>query len=326
MHVSYMPEQMPEGGYAYLMSDLIGQPTIHTGEWQAMNTTGSPAHATHELEDVSLVWERVPADPDDSFPYIDHAWADEHFNERVSGQPMNPAPSHVRWPYAVRNNADHTKCPTCGSPNPAAHPATQAEGEVTHICPDRFHSGLGGTFDHTYPERFWPKYAGQGRPQNPDRIGGWKDPISGIPVLTPPNQEMKGVRFNYGDLSDVVDLLVRSPLTRQAYVPIWFPEDTGAVSGQRVPCTLGYHFMQRGGRLSVRYYLRSCDAYRHLSNDVYFTHRLLHWMCDEVELRSAQNNQPLRFRPGGVVMHISSLHAFVNDKPKIENRILGLRK
>jgi hypothetical protein len=31
------------------------------------------------------------------------------------------------------------KCPTCESPEPRLHPATQAEGEVTHICPDPFH-------------------------------------------------------------------------------------------------------------------------------------------------------------------------------------------
>ena len=32
-------------------------------------------------------------------------WADEHFDERVGGQPLNPPPSHVRWPFAQKNNA-----------------------------------------------------------------------------------------------------------------------------------------------------------------------------------------------------------------------------
>lgn len=30
-------------------------------------------------------------------------------------------------------------CPTCESPEPRLHPATQAEGEVMEICPDPFH-------------------------------------------------------------------------------------------------------------------------------------------------------------------------------------------
>jgi thymidylate synthase len=132
---------------------------------------------------------------------------------------------------------------------------------------------------------------------------------------------MYGIRFRYGDLGDLVDLLVRSPLTRQAYLPVWFPEDTGSHHGQRVPCTLGYHFMQRGGRLSCRYNIRSCDAYRHLSNDVYFAAALTNWICDEVYGRTMDNEAPVRFRPGALTMHISSLHAFVSDVPKIRARI-----
>jgi hypothetical protein len=265
-----------------LMSDLLDAPVVHTGEWQALNTAASPAHATHELEDVSLVWERVPASGVDSLvPAVDVDWAAEHFRERVSGIPYNPAPSHLSWPYAVRGNADHTN---------------------------------GQTFDHTYPERFWPKYAGLGNAPVPPVFEG---------------NHHKGIRFNYGDLSDVVDLLVHKPLTRQAYLPVWFPEDTGAGlvsygNGQtvRVPCTLGYHFMQRGGRLSMRYYIRSCDAYRHLSNDIYLAAALLNWVCDEVTERNRKQSElPMRFRPGGLVMHISSLHSFVGDSSKMKQRI-----
>lgn len=277
MYVAQFPEESTyHGAYARLMSDVIGQPTIHVGEWQAMDVSKSKLHATHEIEDASLVWDRLPMDLHNIFPYIDRTWADEHFAERVSGQPLNPAPSHVRWPYAIRGNADHT---------------TDEE------------------FDHTYPERFWPRHAGNRYPQNYD---------------TSKNMPHSGIRYEYGDLADVVSLLVRSPLTRQAFLPVWFPEDTGAVFGQRVPCTLGYHFMQRGGRLSMRYYLRSCDIYRHLANDVYLAARLLEWVCAEVTKRSADSETPVHFRPGGMVIHISSLHSFVGDKAKIEDRILGL--
>lgn len=271
------------GAYARMVSDLIGQPTIHRGEWQAMNVANSKPHATHELEDVTVVFDPVPHDLDPIVPFIDHDWADEHHWERVSGKPHNPAPSHTRWPYAVRGNADHT------------------DGE---------------RFDHTYPERFWPKFAGDSNIDEGDFEEG-----------------RYGIRFEYGDLNDLVDLLVRAPLTRQAYLPVWFPEDTGAVDGQRVPCTLGYHFMvDVDYRLSCRYYLRSCDIYRHFSNDVYLAARLMRWVVDEVNRRTIENQAPTidnhaTWRPMGVnklVMHISSLHAFVGDKKRIEDRILSL--
>lgn len=278
MRVYHFPEGQGTGQYLMLASELLEAPVVHTGEWQAMKTEGSRAHATHELEDVSLVWDRVPSSIDDIFPAIDNSWADDHFLERVAGQPLNPTPSHLRWPYAVRGNADHT--------DDAAQ------------------------FDHTYPERFWPKFAGA-----PDGLGG--------DMKSNPHN---GVRFAYGDLRDVVNLLVKSPLTRQAFLPIWFPEDTGATEGQRVPCTLGYHFMQRGGRLSMRYYLRSCDIYRHLSNDVWLAGMLLDWVAKQVTEMTKDNDQPLHFRNGGLVMHISSLHAFVGDERKIRDRMEKVSK
>jgi hypothetical protein len=287
VYVQHFGEQLSTGAYAVLASDLIGQKPIHTGEWQAMDTRGSDLHATHELEDVILTWDQVPVNVRETFPFIDFTWAEEHFNERVSGLPLNPAPSHVRWPYAVGGNARHMD---------------------------------GKKFDHTYPERFWPKFP-NGHEADPST---WRDPVSDVPVLSPPvigAEPMRGHYLRYGDLSDVVDLLARSPLTRQAYLPVWFPEDTGAHHGQRVPCTLGYHFMQRGGFLSVRYFLRSCDIYRHISNDVFFTHRLLTWICDEV---AKATDDKIRFRPGSMTIFITSLHAFVGDKKKIEDRILSL--
>lgn len=279
MKVYHFPEGQGTAQYLMLMSDLLDAAVVHTGEWQAMKTAASPAHATHELEDVSLVWERMPANLDDIFPAIDEHWAIEHYGERVSGQPLNPAPSHVRWPYAVRGNAMHTDA--------------------------------AARFDHTYPERFWPKFANeeQTRP-------------NGRQVYVPHN----GIRFAYGDLGDVVDLLVRSPLTRQAFLPVWFPEDTGAVDGQRVPCTLGYHFMQRGGRLSCRYYIRSCDAYRHLSNDVWLAAMLTDWVAQRVTEKTANEVAPVKFRRGGLTMHISSLHSFVGDDVKIKARIEDVSK
>jgi hypothetical protein len=252
-----------------LATALLRQEPIDTGEWQSMNTTGSRIHQTRELMDVA-VRVRVPASVPawDLATHADLPWAEDHFLERVSGDPLNPPPSHVDWPHAVRGNEDHTD---------------------------------GGVFDHTYPERFWPKFA----PAGQKRIGG-------ITSAT-----MPGIRFEYGDLSDVVSLLTKYPGTRQAYLPVWFPEDTGGhvrnqaapgQGGMRVPCTLGYHFMIRHGLLTARYYLRSCDIRRHFHNDIYFAGRLMQWMCAQVH----HNGGP-KTMPGSLITYISSMHSFVAD-------------
>ena len=155
-----------------------------------------------------------------------------------------------------------------------------------------------GKFAHTYAERFWPKFAGneEGR----DQSGG---------IAT-------GVRFPYGDLADVVDLLAREPLTRQAYVPIWFPEDTGVVHGERVPCTLGYHFMQRGGFLHVFYPIRSCDFVRHFRDDLYLACRLLLWILMQLRNLESPTNWDL-IKPGMLTFWAGSMHCFINDWRKL---------
>jgi hypothetical protein len=144
-------------------------------------------------------------------------------------------------------------------------------------------------FSHTYPERIWPKYASK-----------------------EPNSVMSGIRFDYGDLNDILDLMQREPFTRQAYLPIWFPEDTGSVHGERVPCTLGYHFIRRGDRLHVSYYIRSCDYIRHFRDDVYLACRKLYWILENLKKRDPEIWD--KVEPGYYCMHITSLHCFYKEK------------
>lgn len=176
----------------------------------------------------------------------DLPWAETHFQERVSGEPLNPPPSFVDWPWHSRENAE------------------------------RF-IREGNQFDHTYPERYWPH-----------------DPVT------------DGLA---GDLQDVAQLLRKDPWTRQAYLPVWFPEDTGTTRGQRVPCTLGYHFIRNGPALDCNYFIRSCDLTRHYKNDIYLTGRLLQWMVDEVG-RSGDATP----YPGTLTTFISNLHLFTQDE------------
>lgn len=164
-----------------------------------------------------------------------------------------------------------------------------------------------GQFDHSYAERYWPQYAGK----TPD--GHLADPPADHPPL-------KGIRYDYGDLEDLVSVLVSDPLTRQAYLPIFFPEDlTAALAPARVPCTLGYHFIQRQGQLHVIYPMRSCDFIRHFRDDVYLTVRLLLWVLAKCQARDPETWGSVT--PGTFRMHITSLHMFVMDRQVLASQV-----
>jgi hypothetical protein len=228
-------------------------------------------------------WQGIPS-PDDMFEYLFHSfkaeipsdvselikqvnpnlpWADEHFEERICGLPLNPPPSHVNWPFSQRGN-------------------------------EKF----GGTtkFSHSYPERIWPKYGELENGLRSDK----------------PADKIKGIRYEYGDFGDVIDLLEREPFTRQAFLPIWFPEDTGTVHGERVPCTIGYHFIRRGNYLHVVYYIRSCDYRRHFRDDIYLACRKVQWAIERLKEKNPSSWNDVV--PGYLSMHITSLHCFDSEK------------
>lgn len=234
-----------------LSIELRQAPLVDVGEWQAIRAD-IPQTRTRELQDVVFEYS-LPV----SMPQLQKEvgpnlpWAEDHFQERVSGIPHNPPPSHEWWPFAQRGNDQHRK---------------------------------DEKFSHTYPERFWARW--------------------NIPVAMP----RFGIRYRYGDLDDVVNLLQESPFTRQAYLPVWFPEDTGAHQGERVPCTLGYHFLRRGDYLSCRYFIRSCDFLRHFRDDVYMAGRLTQWVAEKLEGVQA----------GNLVMFIGSLHIFEGEQGTLQ--------
>jgi len=183
-------------------------------------------------------------------------WADDHFEERISGKPLNPPPSNEWWPFNQKKNEEFKK---------------------------------DEKFSHTYPERLWPKYASNES-----------------------NSKMGGIRYDYGDFGDMIDLLQREPFTRQAFLPMWFPEDTGSVHGERVPCTIGYHFMRRGNNLHIVYYIRSCDYLRHFRDDIYMACRKLMWVLETLKERDPGKWEDVK--PGWYSMHITSLHCFNKER------------
>ena len=249
--------------------NLIQAPPVFLGEWQSQQTD----RKMRELLHVIFEWQ-MPETPEKlaSETGARLPWAEDHFQERVSGLPMNPSPSEAWWPFREKKNGDTNTS----------------------------HKSEGQAFSHTYPERMWPKQAKE----------AWWD----AEKRTMNQPIMEGIRFEYGDLDDVVSQLGKSPNTRQAYLPIWFPEDTGAVHGKRVPCTLGYHFIIRDGVLDISYFMRSTDLVRHFQDDVYLAVRLAQWVV--AELHDDVPHRPLRV--GKLIFHTANMHIFDDDVPILE--------
>ena len=248
--------------FCTLRDRLLDSPPVEVGEWQ------SQAISTPMRELLHVVFEWPMPGDEETLAVFTGArlpWAEDHFLERVGGLPLNPSPSEAWWPFAAKKDGTNV--------------AHKSEGEA---------------FSHTYPERMWPKYAGE----------GWVTQYQKEHME--PNE---GIRFDYGDLNDVVNQLSKSPNTRQAYLPIWFPEDTGAVHGKRVPCTLGYHFIIRDGVLDISYFMRSTDLLRHFQDDVYLAVRLAQWTVEA--LREDHPYRPLRV--GKLIFHTANLHIFDSD-------------
>ncbi len=242
---------------------------VPQARWQAIDVSKKPDMRVYELENVLLSFQ-MPATADDAADAIapNMPWAEDHFQERVSREPLNPGVQYKNWPHWHGQDA------------------AMKDGEV---------------FSHTYMERYWPRWAHA----SGDKV---------YPLIS-----REGVRYRYGDLFDVMKLLERDPYTRQAYLPIFFPEDTGAHHRQRVPCTLGYHFMRRPDlntpykdQLSIYYSIRSCDWFRHFRDDVYMTVRLAQWALEQLKTYADGDWESVAI--GTFTMHIYSLHYFEGDR------------
>lgn len=247
-----------------LRSDFLtrGQ-TVNRGEWQG-KTDERPQLMVFEVHDVAF---KVKLNLDqhawqnDTQPNL--PWAEDHFQERISGKPLNPGEQYKNWPWYEQGVEEHKET---------------------------------GEFSHTYMERFWPKWP----------IEMWdSESVSWEP--------RPGIRYDYGDLDDLMKLLEKRPYTRQAYLPIYFPEDLTASSiGERVPCTLGYHFqaMPKEGRalLSSTYFMRSCDYFRYLRDDVYMAGRLLQHVATAVGMDV-----------GFLTVHIANLHIFNGEVSRLRD-------
>ena len=374
---------------------LLASEPVYVGEWQSQ-TSVSAANTTYEVLNAGFSMP-MPEFASEAARIVGPGlpWAEDHFQERVGGEPLNPPPSNAWWPYAQAGNAMHKEPRKLEIPERDwAYLAAMIDGDGSisinkrregdqgrpriyisqkdhdfiHKLGERYPFGTvsirnerntttpdgkirrsnaaqwyvtgkakvlwalenlepylilkkdkarecidlirslpithrdklwevegDAQFSHTYPERMWPKFA-----------AGSKEP-------------RRGIRYEYGDLGDVVQLLRRSPYSRQAYLPIWSLEDTGSAFGQRVPCTLGYQFLIRSSPSPVRnelhviYNMRSCDFMRHLADDIYMTIRLAQWMRDRLAEPDADGTY-VDVRLGKLHFHAGSLHIFEPDR------------
>lgn len=208
-----------------------------TVEWQGKRVDVEMIEVLHFNEEFQMS-PNIPEAIDNFSPKL--PWANIHFDERTSGVPMNPPPSHRLW------------------------------SKQTEI----YFEG-GEKFSHSYPERLWSK---------------------GL---------HSGIRYEIADLNTLVEVIRRDPGTRQAYLPMFFPEDLSAsLAGDRVPCSLGWQFIIRDGKMDCFYPIRSCDIFRHLRNDLYLANRLVLWIIEQTGLPVV---------PGKLVFHATSLHCFKDD-------------
>lgn len=256
---------------------------VKTERWQGVDIMRRPEMASTELMNVSYTIDLMAIHDlhfwcQDVRPHL--PWADDHFAERVCGYPINPGVEWANWPWG-----------------------DSAKKFIEE----------GGMFNHNYMERYWPKHAHDGAPPSrtaEEWVNNENEMAAGRPWL-----HNEGIRHVWGDLGDLVNLLAKEPLTRQGWIPIFFPEDTGYGDGGRKPCTLGYQFMVRDGRLHCYYPLRSCDFIRHWCDDIYLTIRLMLWIIEE-----CSKIDPVweRVQLGSLSMHMTSLHVFKNDLPKLQ--------
>lgn len=251
-------------------------PLVRTERWQGVEANQSTRECLNVDITVPLTGiENLEYWREDIQPNL--PWADDHFLERVGGEPLNPGEQWKNWPWS---------------------------GSAA-----RFRSSEGVKFNHTYMERLWPKYA---RRTEDGRLPNFSDdPASVRKYPSSDFRPKRGITWEYGDLQDLVELLAKEPHTRQAWIPLFFPEDTGKGDGGRKPCTLGYQIIVRDGRAHIWYPLRSCDFVRHWPDDCYLAVRLLLWIIDRCRDLNPDWKEIL---PGTYSMHMTSLHIFEGDK------------
>lgn len=110
--------------------------------------------------------------------------------------------------------------------------------------------------------------------------------------------------WNNDQFTKIVSRLKEDSDSRQLWISLWDPtRDPDLLGGvSRVPCSLGYGFQVREGKLNMHYVMRSCDFSTHFANDVYLAIKLLEYVA---ELTG--------YEVGNFTHTIFSLHVYKKD-------------
>lgn len=92
--------------------------------------------------------------------------------------------------------------------------------------------------------------------------------------------------FRNSQLYKIMKRLKEDHDSRQLWLSIWdCNEDVDKLGGiSRVPCSLGYNFQFREGKLNIHYVMRSCDFNTHFPNDVYLAIKLLEYVAESCDM------------------------------------------
>jgi len=100
--------------------------------------------------------------------------------------------------------------------------------------------------------------------------------------------------------------------SRRAWLSIWdsskdLLHSRQGIHYERVPCSLGYFFSYRNGKLHCHYVMRSCDFHKHFRKDVVLALKLQEFIAKAISSKED------RVQTGTFTHTIFSLHAFAKD-------------
>lgn len=121
-------------------------------------------------------------------------------------------------------------------------------------------------------------------------------------------------RLNY-QIEDTIEVLDFDNASRQAVITVYEgTKDTGKRGGlSRVPCSMYYQFIIRGGKLDVIYTMRSSDFMTHFPYDIWMAAKLRDYILSELNKKKTVNARQIK--PGKLVFFSGSLHAYAKDVP-----------